>query len=307
MKKNQINFTEEDCLALESINDFIRLGCSWARQQTLHFGHGTDNAMDDIYQLIVGSLNLPYHLPPELLEARLTPKEKKFLFYQLKKRIIDYIPVPYLTNQAYFCDLEFYVDGRVLIPRSPLAELIKNQFAPWAEEDRAHRVLDLCTGSACVAIACCYAFPDAQVDASDVSEDALEVARINQSNHALEEQLRLFTSDVFDSIPQKPYDIIISNPPYVGSEEMDTLPEEYSHEPHMALQAENNGLAIVDNILQNAINYLSPHGILVVEVGNTEAALSREYPDLPFMWLDFEHGGHGVFLLTREQLSLFNR
>lgn len=286
-----------------SIIDFLRFGLSRANAEGLYYGHGTDNAWDDILALILGSLTLPSDTPPVLLHATLTQEEKIILCNQLEKRILSRIPVPYLTHEVYFCDLTFYVDERVLIPRSPIAELIKQQFSPWIAEEKVERVLDLCTGSGCIAIACSYAFPDAVVDAVDISADVLDVAEINRQRYGLQDGLNLIKSDCFDALSPREYDIIVSNPPYVGSDEMQTLPEEYRHEPTIALEAANNGLAIVEKILFSAHAYLSDHGILVMEVGNSEEALLEAYPDVPFTWLDFENGGEGVFVLTCEQLK----
>lgn len=286
-----------------SILDFLRFGLSKARASTLYYGHGTDNAWDDMVALIFGTLSLPFDVDPMLLQAQLTKEEKMCLCEQLERRIHERVPVPYLTHDAYFCDLSFYVDERVLIPRSPIAELIKHQFSPWVIAADVTRVLDLCTGSGCIAIACCYAFEEATVDAVDISADALAVAEINRQRHGLESQLQLIESDCFDAVPSCAYDIIVSNPPYVSHDEMQTLPEEYHYEPTLALETTNHGLGIVDKILNRAHEYLSDHGILVVEVGNSEEALVKAYPHLPFTWLDFERGGHGVFLLTRQQLK----
>lgn len=289
----------------KSIIDFLRFGLSRAKAANLYYGHGTDNAWDDILALVLGSLCLPHDIDPMLLHAQLTNDEKTFLCQQLERRIHGRIPVPYLTHEAYFCDLPFYVDERVLIPRSPFAELIKQQFSPWIVADDVERVLDLCTGSGCIAIACCYAFEGAIVDAVDISSDALDVAEINRQRHEVQDVLTLIESDCFDAVPVTKYDIIVSNPPYVGHEEMQSLPEEYRHEPILALEATKNGLAIVEKILTQAHAYLSDHGILVVEVGNSEAALLEAYPHVPFTWLDFEEGGQGVFLLTSQQLKEF--
>lgn len=287
----------------KSIIDFLRFGLSRANATGLYYGHGTDNAWDDMLALILGSLSLPLDLDPLLLHGQLTQYEKKLLCKQLEQRVFSRVPTPYLTHEAYFCDLSFYVDERVLIPRSPIAELIKQQFSPWIEAEEVDRVLDLCTGSGCIAIACCDAFPDALVDAVDISTDALAVADMNRQRHGLQEVLRLIESDCFDAVPAEKYDIIVSNPPYVGFDEMQSLPKEYLHEPKLALEASNNGLAIVEKILFNAHAYLMDHGILVVEVGNSEEALLEAYPDVPFTWLDFERGGQGVFVLTCEQLK----
>jgi len=297
-----IAYSQEDCFELQTINDFLRFAYTWANEETLFFGHGTDNPWDDVRQLILGSLSLPYDIPEALLNCRVIAKEKKYLFSLIEKRIKQKIPVPYLTHQAYFCDLPFYVDERVLIPRSPIAELIMKRFTPWVKPENVHRILDMCTGSACIAIACCYAYPDALVDAVDLSEDALNVAQINRDTHGVEEQLGLFQSDCFEQLPANKYDIIVSNPPYVGADEMQMLPDEYHYEPEMALKAEHNGLAIIEKILLQAKDYLSENGILVVEAGNSDELVSQAYPDLPLTWLEFERGGHGVFVLSSEQI-----
>lgn len=288
---------------LVTILDFLRFSLSCATEAQLYYGHGTDNVWDDMRSLILRSLSLPYEVDPMLLNARLTTNEKKYLCQQLEKRINQRVPVPYLIKEAYFFDLPFYVDERVLIPRSPIAELIREQFSPWIEEDQVHQILDLCTGSGCIAIACCYAFPEALVDAVDISSEALAVAAINKERLEVDEQLTLIESDCFDAVPAKRYDIIVSNPPYVGKEEMQTLPDEYRHEPVLALETSNNGLSIVEKILKTAHAYLSDHGVLVVEVGNSEDALCKAYPSVPFTWLEMSHGGQGIFLLTKQQLE----
>ncbi|HBI22442.1 MAG TPA: 50S ribosomal protein L3 N(5)-glutamine methyltransferase [Legionella sp.] len=287
----------------KSILDFLRFGLTRAYAEPLHYGHGTDNAWDDIFVLVLGSLSLPHDVDPMFLNAQLTPDEKTILAGQLERRIVHRVPVPYLTHEAYFCEMSFYVDERVLIPRSPIAELIHQQFSPWTLEPDVSRILDLCTGGGCIAIACCHAFPMAQVDAVDISQEALAVAEINRQQHGVQEQLTLIESDCFDAVPAVKYDIIVSNPPYVGRNEMQTLPDEYRHEPTLALETGQNGLEIVERILRSAGQYLTPQGILVVEVGNSEDALVDAYPHVPFTWLEFEHGGHGVFLLTAEQVN----
>lgn len=287
---------------LHTIIDFIRYGITCANNATLYYGHGTDNASDDIFSLILASLKLPVDSDPQLLHSRLTQQEKDYLALKLKERIVDHVPVPYLIKQAQFCDLPFYVDERVLIPRSPIAELIKQQFTPWVVPEEVGRILDLCTGSACIAIACAYAFPDATIDAVDLSPEALAVAAINCERLQVQDRVNLIHSDCWQNVPAARYDIIVTNPPYVGHEEMQTLPAEYLHEPAMALEAEKNGLAIVEKILSNAHHYLTEQGILVVEVGNSEEAVAAAFPELPFLWLEFAHGGQGVFLLNAETL-----
>lgn len=299
------SYTIKETEELVTILDFLRFSLTCASKANLYYGHGTDNAWDDMRSLILRSLALPYDVDPHLLNARLTSSEKKYLYQQLDKRINQRVPVPYLIKEAYFYDLPFYVDERVLIPRSPIAELINNQFSPWIEADQVYRILDLCTGSGCIAIACCYAFPDALVDAVDISSEALAVAAINSEQLEVGDQLTLIESDCFNNVPRVTYDLIVSNPPYVGKEEMQTLPDEFRHEPILALETSNNGLAIVEKILNSAHAYLSDNGILVVEVGNSEDALCEAYPQVPFTWLEMSHGGQGVFLLTKQQLDEF--
>lgn len=292
----------EALVEFNTIGDFLRYGMTQAKQHQLVYGHGTDNPFDDIWTLIAGTLALPIDSYTTFLQARLTKKEKTILIEQLKQRIVHRKPVPYLLKEAYFCRLSFYVDERVLIPRSPIAELIQQQFSPWIDPQEVAHILDLCTGSGCIAIACGYAFPDATIDATDLSSDALDVAKINAKRHSLEESVHFIQSNVWEAVPVKHYDLIIANPPYVGDNEMRTLPKEYHYEPKMALRADHDGLSIVNKILTHAHEYLSHHGILVVEVGNTQDTLIEAYPHIPFTWLEFEHGGQGVFLLTYEQL-----
>ncbi|KTD20551.1 adenine specific methylase [Legionella lansingensis] len=290
---------------LETILDFLRFGMTQAHVNHLYYGHGTDNAWDEMIALIVGSLHLPLDVDPMLFQARLTQVEKEMLVKQLSRRLVDKVPVPYLTNKAYFCELPFYVDERVLIPRSPIAELIKQQFSPWLVAERVHSILDLCTGSGCIAIACAYAFPDAIIDAVDISEGALQVAAMNCERHGLDDVITLIQSDCWENVPSIRYDLIVSNPPYVSTEEMQTLPVEYHHEPKLALETSNHGLAVVEKILARAHAYLTEDGILVVEVGNSAQALEDAFPHVPFTWLEFEHGGEGVFLMTSQQLKTY--
>ena len=291
---------------LITITDFLRYGLSKATQASLYYGHGTDNAWDDIRSLVLGSLHLPFDLDISLWSARLTQTEKELLMKQFERRIAERIPVPYLVNTAFFCGLPFYVDERVLIPRSPIAELIEARFEPWIDSSTVNRILDVCTGSGCIAIACCQMFDEALVDAIELSKDALAVAEINRDQYHMGDQLRLLASDALDVLTsQDMYDVIVSNPPYVGEEEMQTLPREYLHEPQLALEAPENGLAVVLKILKQAYHHLNEQGILVMEVGNSQAALIELFPYVAFTWIEFERGGDGVFVLTKEQLSVF--
>ncbi len=291
---------------LLTIRDMIRWGASRMNEAELHFGHGTDNAIDEAAALILHALHLPPDLHTDYFESRLTPPEKQVAMELIRRRIIERKPAAYLSQRAWFMGLPFYVDERVLIPRSPLAELIERQFAPWLSDNRkVTAILDLGTGSGCIGIACAYAFPDAHIDLVDISADALEVARRNVADHGLEEQIELIQSDLFAALKNRRYDIIISNPPYVDLKELEALPEEYRHEPQLGLAAGAAGLDVVEKILSQAATYLQRHGLLVVEVGNAQYALCEAFPDAPFTWLEFERGGQGVFLLNASQLSQF--
>lgn len=287
---------------LQTIRDFIRFATSRFIGAGLYFGHGTDNAWDEAIALILHSLHLPHDVNPTVLDANLVKEEKTLLIDLINKRVNNRIPVPYLTHEAWFAGLSFYVDERVLIPRSPIAELIENHFSPWVMTDEVNNILDLCTGSGCIAIACAKAFPHAAVDASDISSEALAVAKTNTLRHHVEDQVTLHQSNLFAALPKKKYDIIVSNPPYVSQQEMAELPPEYQHEPALGLAAGPAGLDIVRRILKEAASYLQPHGILVVEVGNSEIALMEKYPDMPFTWIEFERSDGGVFMLTADQV-----
>ncbi|QBQ54085.1 50S ribosomal protein L3 N(5)-glutamine methyltransferase [Nitrosococcus wardiae] len=294
---------ENQAQQLHTLRDFIRWGASRFNEAGLFFGHGTDNAIDEATALVLHALHLaPQSLPAEFFGARLTEIEKRQILALLERRIRERIPAPYLTHEAWFAGLSFYVDERVLIPRSPLAELIEQHFTPFVSPERVHTLLDLCTGSGCIAIATAYAFPQAQVDATDISQEALAVARLNIERYGLEDQVHALPSNLFEGLKERRYDLILSNPPYVGEAELASLPKEYHYEPRQALEAENEGLSLVLQILLQAPDHLNKQGILIVEVGNSEAALNRRLPEVPFLWLEFERGGYGVFLLTREQL-----
>jgi ribosomal protein L3 glutamine methyltransferase len=268
----------------------------------LHYGHGTDNAGDEARALLWHVLSLPPHASGARYRRRVPRRAVAVFEALLERRIRERVPLVYLTQRCWFAGLPMYVDQRVLIPRSPIAELIERRFAPWRRPGRVRRILDLGTGSGCIAIACARAFARAQVDAVDICADALAVAQINIRRHRLGARVHAIQSDHFAALGKASYDIIVSNPPYVGRRELRGLPAEYGHEPRLALAAGRDGLDSVRIILRDAAAHLQPGGILIVEVGNSEFALRRAFPRLPFIWLTFERGGGGVFLLEREQL-----
>jgi ribosomal protein L3 glutamine methyltransferase len=288
--------------SLTTLRDYIRWGASRFTEAKISFGHGTATALDEAAALVLHTLHLPYSLSEFYLQGTLTLQEREAVVAVFEKRITERKPAAYLTQEAVFAGLSFYVDERVLVPRSPIAELIEQRFSPWVEEEQVGRILDLCTGSACIAIACAYAFPDALIDAVDVSAHALLVAEINVDKHQLKDQVTLYWSNLFDELPNIRYDVIVSNPPYVSLEEWQKLPAEFHAEPEMGLVAGTTGLDIVVRILAQAKDYLTPQGILVVEVGSSAETLQKTFPNVAFYWLDFERGGDGVFLLTSEQV-----
>jgi ribosomal protein L3 glutamine methyltransferase len=276
-----------------------------ARQLTrarVYFGHGTDNAWDEAAALVLHAARLPHHGGAALYRRRVGRAAQARAAELLRRRISERVPAAYLTGVAWFAGVPLKVDARVLVPRSPLAELIERRFAPWIEARRVRRVLDLGTGSGCIAIACARALPRARIDAVDISPGALQVARDNVRRRRLTRRVRVVKSDHFRALGRARYDIIVSNPPYVGARELAGLPPEYRHEPRVALAAGRAGLDSVRVILRQARRHLRPRGVLIVEVGNTEAAVRRAFRRLPFVWLQFERGGGGVFLLAREQL-----
>jgi len=268
----------------------------------LHFGHGTDNARDEAAALIAHALGAPQGLTAARLARPVSAAAVARIEALLTRRIKERIPAVYLTQRCWFAGLPMYVDQRVLIPRSPIAELIERRFEPWIDPTRVRRILDLGTGSGCIAIACARAFVRARVDAADVSEEALAVARINIRRHRLSKRVRALRSDHFAGLAGASYDIIVSNPPYVARRLLGRLPAEYRHEPRLALAAGVDGLDFARIILRDAAAHLNPGGILIVEVGDSERALRRAYPRLPFTWLAFERGGGGVFVIERGQL-----
>ena len=286
---------------LVTVRDYVRWCLACLAKSDVYFGHGTDNAYDEAFQLVMHCGGLPPGTEQALLDAKLTLSERREILTLLRKRIDERYPLPYLTGSAWFAGLAFYVDQRVLIPRSPLAELIEQGFEPWLQHP-VTSVLDLCTGCGCIGIASAQYFDDATVDLADLSNDALAVAQQNIQRYALEHRVAAIESDLFSALSEKKYQLIVSNPPYVDQEDLDSMPAEYHHEPSMALGSGDDGLDITRRILNEAHNYLMDDGILVVEVGNSCAALEEAFPQVAFTWLEFERGGHGVFVFTRQEL-----
>ena len=295
----------KDSLAesLKTITDFIRWGASIFKQSELYYGHGNSSAIDEAAYLVLHTLNLEPDTHSVYFSSRLTEHEKNALIDIIYRRAEEKIPAAYLTNESWFAGLSFYVDERVLVPRSPIAELIQKHYEPWIDVDNVENILDLCTGSGCIAIANAYYFPHAVVDAVDISQDALDVVLLNIQKHHLMEQVNIIQSDLFSNLADKKYDIIVSNPPYVDANDMASMPAEFHSEPEIGLAAGEDGLELVIPMLEQASEHLTENGILIVEVGNSDYALQERYPDLPFYWLEFEHGGQGIFLLTKEQLD----
>mgnify|MGYP000209270779 FL=1 len=288
---------------LATIRDFLRWSVSLFNEHQLVLGHGFDDPWDEAVALVLHALHLPWDTDVRIQDARVLPAERKVICSLLARRVLERVPTAYLTGVGWFAGIPFQVDQRVLIPRSPIGELIEKQFAPWIDPAAVESILDLCTGSGCIGIACAQYFPDALVDCADLSEDALDVAERNVLDLGFEQQVNVIYSDLFEALDGRTYDIIVSNPPYVDKQDMDALADEFHHEPRMGLEAGNDGLDIVRKMLPELSRHLNPGGIAVIEVGNSWEALEDAYPQVGFTWLEFERGGMGVFLLTKEQID----
>jgi ribosomal protein L3 glutamine methyltransferase len=286
-----------------TLRDFVRWAERRFERARLYFGHGTDNARDEAAWLVSTALAIPFAELDRHAERVLNATERERLRALTEARITTRKPLAYLLHAAWFTGLEFYVDERVIVPRSLIGEFLQNKFHPWVEPARVTRVLDLCTGSGCIAIAAARAFPQAEVDAADLSADALAVARINVERYQLGARVRLVRSDLFAALAGRRYDLILTNPPYVDAADMAALPAEYRHEPKLALAAGEHGLDAIVRILAVAAEHLQPHGVLVAEVGNSHAALAARFPQVPFTWLTSRSGDASVFLLTAAELA----
>jgi len=287
---------------LRTVRDFLRWSVSAFNAAGVAFGHGTDNAWDEARWLVLGALHLPFDSPDWVLDARLGAPEREQLARLLRRRIAERMPTAYLLGEAWFAGLRFRVDPAVLIPRSPIAELIASGCEPWLDGREPLRILDLCCGSGCIGIAAALAWPRAQVDLADVSPAALVLAHANVALHGVGERVRVVESDLFAALAGEAYDLILSNPPYVDAADLAALPAEFLHEPRLGLAAGDDGLDIARRIIAEAPGHLGSAGLLVMEVGNSADALEAAFPDLPFLWPDFTHGGHGVALIHAGEL-----
>ncbi len=298
MKSDQADIISE----LHTIRDFIRWSLSEFSRNQVFFGHGHALAWDEASQLVLNAVDLPWDANPSILDARLTRAEKDRVLDYLAQRTQLRRPLPYITGEAWFMGLPFDVDERVLIPRSPIAELISAGFEPWLRPGPVHRILDLCTGSGCIGIACAYAFDEAEVDLADISAEALEVAERNIARHEMSDRVRTCQGDLFAAVEGQVYDLIVSNPPYVDADDLASMPAEYGHEPALALGSGPDGLDITRRILKQAADLLTDEGLLVVEVGNSEVHLMQSLPELPLVWVELEQGGNGIFVITAQEL-----
>lgn len=289
---------------LITLRDYIRWGASRFNAAELFFGHGNDNAWDEAVQLVMHAVHLPVSSDPDVLNARLCLDERKAVLALFEQRIFARIPAGHLTGESYFAGLPFTVNKHVLVPRSPIAELIENAYQPWLAQE-PQMILDLCTGSGCIGVATALAFPYACVDLSDISTEAIAVAEKNIARYELGERVRAVESDLFAGLKGQRYDLIVSNPPYVDAEDLAAMPLEYQNEPEIALGSGFDGLDFTRRLLLDAEHYLTDDGVLIVEVGNSWVHLEEAFMQVPFTWLEFERGGHGVFMLTMDQLKQY--
>lgn len=296
--------TKELVETLTTIRDWIRYTVSQLEASDVFYGHGADNSYDEAIWLVMSGLQLPHDTLENFLDATITIQEREQLATLIQRRVVEHIPTAYLVNEAWLHDFKFYVDERVIVPRSFIAELLlDDSLNPWITvPEMVESVADICTGSGCLGILLAHAYPNAAIDVVDISDDAIDVCNINIANYGLAEQIAAIKSDMFSALKGKVYDLIISNPPYVDAPSMAQLPEEYRNEPQIALGSGADGLDHTHTILREAANYLSDTGVLIVEIGHNREALLEAYPNIPFVWLDTSGGDQFVFLLTKAQL-----
>jgi ribosomal protein L3 glutamine methyltransferase len=288
---------------LFTIRDWLRFTVSRFEESNIFFGHGTDNAYDEAVWLILSALHLPMDTLDNFIDARITESERKHLAHLIERRISEHVPTAYLLREAWLRGFKFYVDERVIVPRSFIAELLEHGLSPWVDfPEMIESAADICTGSGCLGVLLAHAFPNAEIDVIDISPDAIAVANINIANYALQDRVTAIESDMFSALAGKRYDLIISNPPYVDATSMAQLPHEYRNEPQIALGSGEAGLDHTHTLLKQAANYLNDNGLLIVEIGHNRDALLQAYPNLPFTWLEVESGNQFVFLLYKEQL-----
>jgi ribosomal protein L3 glutamine methyltransferase len=289
---------------LHSVRDYVRWSTSTMVEHGVYFGHGTDNAWDESLYLVQAALHWPQPLDAQMFDSRLLLPERNRIVDWVLKRVEQRMPLPYVTGSAWFAGLPFTIDRRAIIPRSPIAELIAQDFQPWYRGEQPKSVLDLCAGSGCIGIACAMYMPGIEVDLVDLSAPALALAQENIERHALQDRVTAIESDLFAGLaPGRRYNIIASNPPYVDAADLASMPAEYRHEPALALGSGADGLELSRRLLREAGNYLSDDGLLVLEVGNSAVALEQQYPEIAFTWIDFERGGEGVLVMTAEELA----
>jgi len=288
---------------LFTIRDWLRFTVSRFEESDIFYGHGTDNSYDEAAWLILAALHLPHDTLENFLDAVITESERKHLAHLIERRVTERTPTAYLVREAWLRGFKFYVDERVIVPRSFIAELLENSLSPWIESpEMVGSAADICTGSGCLGVLLAHAFPNAAIDVVDISPDAIAVCNINIANYGLQQQVTAIQSDMFSALKDKTYDLIISNPPYVDAPSMAQLPQEYRNEPQLALGSGMAGLDHTHTLLREAVNYLNDGGLLIVEIGHNRDALLEANPDLPFTWLEVESGNEFVFLLTKEQL-----
>lgn len=296
--------TFDSLVHLTTLTDWVRFGASEMSRNGCFYGHGFDEAWSEARYLVLRSVHLDWHVPDVALAGSVTEKERHYLYEQLTRRCVEKIPTAYLVREAWFCGEPYYVTDSVLVPRSPIAELVEQRYAPWLSQPPT-RILDLCTGSGCIGIASAMTFPEAKVDLSDLSSEAVRIAVENVSRKDLGYQINVFEGDLFESLGEFKYDLIVTNPPYVDAEDIESMPDEFHQEPLLGLAAGDDGLDIVHRILAQAPSYLTEHGWLICEVGNSANAITDAYPGLEFVWPEFEQGGHGIFVVSAKQLSTY--